>query len=140
MPLTHATFEGEAVPLPNIDAGPTGEPGWYFLATGGSVTNVTAKLKGRIDIPAASRSEPPWIRSFNPADRNAFAPLGADRPAPAPLFAPGQVPVEATDTRLALPEEKPKPEPAGPAKEASKNQHQEQGSDKLPVLKKPAKE
>ncbi len=140
LPLTHATFEGEAVPLPNVDAGPAGEPGWYFLGTGGSVTNVTTKLKGRIDIPAASRSEPPWIRSFNPADRNAFASLGVNRPPPAPLFAPGQVPAEPPDTRLALPEEKLKSESARPEKEGSKNQNQNQDKDTGPVLKKPAKE
>ncbi len=116
LPLTHAIFEAEPLPqAENVDAGPTVEPGWYFLGTGGTVTNVTTKLKGHIDIAAASRSAPAWIRKFEPMASNAFVALGVPRPALVPLFAPGQVPIEPDHPLLAAPGTNPPLETADPA-------------------------
>ena len=41
-----ARFTGDSTPLKNIDAGPATTPGWFFLGTGGSVTNQTTILGG----------------------------------------------------------------------------------------------
>ena len=55
-PLTKARFTADANPALSIDAGPVGDR--YYLATGGDVTNASAKLKATIELPAAERVTP----------------------------------------------------------------------------------
>ena len=89
-PLNFARFEAEESPAENINAGTALFDGWFYLATGGTVTNTTTKLKTQIAVQALDRSAPDWLLKFDPKSPRAFSSL-AIRPAPAaPLVVPDQ--------------------------------------------------
>jgi hypothetical protein len=56
-PLTRARFTADPNPATNIDAGPQGPI--FFLATGGSTTNMTAKLNSTFNASAPAEHQKP---------------------------------------------------------------------------------
>lgn len=66
--LNRARFTGDSTPLMNIDAGPSPEPGWLFLKTGGSITNITTELWKTAERAATSSQPTAWLSSFVPED------------------------------------------------------------------------
>ena len=107
LPVTHATFESEASRLQNIDAGGNGDPGWFFLATGGAVTYVTTPLKQAIEVSAMSRLPPPWLQKFEPGSPKAFESLGLPRTTVEPF----QIPVKRRGVPRVKTEESADPKP-----------------------------
>ena len=66
--LTRAHFTGDSTPLMNIDAGASTNSGWFFLKTGGAITNSTTELWKNADRPSAAEKPPEFLSSFVPED------------------------------------------------------------------------
>lgn len=64
--LSRAQFTGDPTPLMNIDAGASPNPGWFFLKTGGPITNATTELWKIAQRPTASSQPPEWLARFVP--------------------------------------------------------------------------
>jgi Domain of unknown function (DUF3472)/Domain of unknown function (DUF5077) len=64
--LTRARFTGDSTPLMNVDAGAAADAGWFFLKTGGAVTNSTTELWKVAERPSAGAKPPELLSSFVP--------------------------------------------------------------------------
>ena len=63
--LSQARFTGDPTPLMNIDAGRAKDPGWFFLKTGGAITNATVELwKTAERVPVST--PPEILKAFVP--------------------------------------------------------------------------
>lgn len=66
--LIRARFTGDSTPLMNIDAGATADAGWFFLKTGGAITNATIELWKNAERKPAGEKPPEYLSSFVPED------------------------------------------------------------------------